>query len=174
MHPIKLRYFAGSMAIFCSLPSVAISANAAPTSRLQHDVSPLAFFVGSWSCTGHFANGKPISSRETYTPILDGHWLEMRHTDQPPHRYNAIELWQYDPAARQFSVHVFDNFGGERHYLSTGWEEGKLVLHNTATSGYTDRFVFERHSAILYEVTYASRKGAGTWKVGDTLICKRN
>lgn len=144
-------------------------ADAAATNEL----APLGGFVGQWHCTGQFAGGKPIRSVETFTVELDGRWLHMRHADTAPNRYAADEWWGYDRAAKQFTVTVFDNMGGLRHYVSSGWNGDVLKLENTATGGYIDRFTFQRSGASQYRFAYAHKDEHGTWKPGDELDCRR-
>lgn len=138
-----------------------------------NELVPLGWFVGSWHCAGRFSSGKPIHSVEMFTIELDGRWLRMQHADIAPNRYAADEWWGYDRAAKQFTVNVFDNMGGLRHYISTGWNGDALNLENTATSGYIDHFVFRRQGASQYRISYAYKDQAGTWKPGDELACDR-
>lgn len=139
-----------------------------------NDLAPLSFFLGSWQCAGQFAHGKPIRSGETFTAELDGHWLRMRHADAPPNRYAADEWWGYDHATKRFTVTIFDNFGGERRYVSPGWNGAVLTLENTATSGYIDRFVFHRDDDAHYRFSYARKDDSGGWKLIDELVCSKD
>lgn len=136
-------------------------------------LASLRWFVGSWHCAGQFPNGKPIYSRETFTMELDGHWLRMRHADEPPNRYGADAWWGYDSAAGRLDVTIFDNAGGIRHFASTGWVGNTLTLQNTAASGYVDRFIFQRSGDAQYRTNYAHKDDRGTWKQGDELECRR-
>ena len=145
----------------------------APTG-LTDELAPLDWFVGAWQCTGQFSNGRLIHSRETFSTEMDGHWLRMRHADTLPDRYAADEWWGYDRATRQFTVTVFDNGGGVRHYVSSGWSGTTLSLRNTATSGYIDRFMFQRGSDAQYRVSYAHLDGSRAWQPGDELTCRRD
>lgn len=150
-------------------------AAADPAPVLASALQSLAFFEGHWSCAGKFVkSGKPISSNETFTTDLNGHWLALRHDDQPPYQFHALELWGYNKGSKQFIGYVFDNFSGIRHFTSSGWEGKRLVWTNAvATGGVTDRFVFERKDAATYQVTYAVSRNDKDWTVGDTLACKR-
>jgi len=152
-----------------STPAIAPAAPDADADAM----APLAWFVGGWRCEGRFANGKPVSSRETFVVELDGRWLHMRHTDDPPNRYRAEAWWGYDKAAKHFTATVFDNFGGERRYTSPGWVGDTLTLENTAANGYLDRFAFQRHGAA-YRVTYTYRSQGGAWRLGDVQSCRRD
>lgn len=142
--------------------------------KVADGLAPLAWFAGHWRCAGRFANGKPIASRETFAIELGGQWLHMRHTDDPPNRYLADAWWGYDKAAKHFRVTMFDNFGGDRRYASAGWVGDTLALENTATGGYLDRFVFQRHGDGAYRVTYTYRNRSGAWRLGDEQSCTRD
>lgn len=146
-----------------------------PSSPLASAMQSLAFFEGHWQCAGKFVkSGKPISSTETFTTDLDGHWLAMRHDDQPPYPFHALELWGYDKDAKRFNGYFFDNFSGIRHFTSPGWEGNHLAWTDTASvHGTTDRFVFERNDIGNYQVTYAVSRNGKDWTAGDAFSCKR-
>lgn len=152
------------------------AAPATPAPALVQELQSLAFFAGHWSCAGQFVQSrKPISSNETFTADLDGHWLAMRHDDQPPFPFHALEMWSYDKVAKQFNAYVFDNFSGIRRFTSSGWVGDQLTWTDSAfTHGATDRFVFERKAADAYQVTYAVSRDGKTWAPGDTLLCQRH
>lgn len=164
--PIALAVLVGAAGLFAS--TTPVHADTAPT------LAPLAWFVGHWRCEGHFANGKPVRSSESFTIELDGQWLHMRHTDEPPNRYLADSWWGYDKTAKHFTATVFDNFGGDRRYTSPGWVGDTLTLENIATSGYLDRFAFRRHGDDAYRVTYTYRNRSGAWQLGDEQSCTRD
>jgi hypothetical protein len=137
------------------------------------ELAPLAWFAGNWQCAGHFADGRTIRSRESFDWALDGRWLRMRHDDEVPGRYHAVEWWGRDPSAQGYTVAVFDNGGGLRHYASAGWNADVLILENTASAGYVDRFAFRRFDAATYQVDYSHRDRGGVWRPGDTLRCTK-
>lgn len=153
-----------------STPVIAAPATVAPNASA---LAPLAWFVGDWQCAGHFADGRAIHSRESFDMALDGRWLRMRHDDAAPGRYHAVEWWGRVPAAPGYAVVVFDNGGGLRHYASTGWNGDALMLENTASARYVDRFSFRRLDAATYRVDYAWRDATGAWRLGDSLRCAR-
>ena len=165
----------GSVAVALLLTAgLAPATTVAASASMTNELAPLARFVGTWQCAGQFASGRPIHSRETFSAEMDGHWLRMQHADTPPDRYAADEWWGYDQATRQFVVTVFDNTGGVRHYVSSGWTGTTLSLRSTATTGYTDRFVFQRSSDARYQINYAHLDGRGAWQPGDELTCRRD
>jgi len=166
--------------IGCTAVTLLLATGLSPTATasssigMTDELAPLAWFVGAWECAGQFSNGRPIHSREIYSTEMDGHWLRMQHADTPPDRYSAYEWWGYDRATRQFVVTVFDNSGGVRHYVSSGWTGTTLSLRNTASSGYIDRFVFRRSGDAQYRISYAHLDNRGTWQPGDELTCRRD
>lgn len=155
------------------IAAVMCSASAAPAAGLRSELKPLTFFVGRWDCAGRFASGKPIASTETFSAVLGGRWLTMRHADNPPHRYRANEYWGYDSATGDFRIDLFDNSGNARRYTSSGWDHDQLVLRRVVTGAHRDRFVFQRHGESAYLVTYARQTATGGWRDVDTLTCKR-
>lgn len=158
------------------LPALfALLAAATPTATttVPAVMAPLAYFAGDWQCAGRFADGRAIRSRESFAPELDGRWLRMRHDDEAPSRYRAVEWWGRDDATDRFVVVVFDNGGGVRHYTASGWIGDRLTLVNTATRGYRDRFVFRRLGSAAYQVDYAHLDATGAWRAGDTLRCTK-
>lgn len=156
-------------------PAASRMATPAPTRGLAPSLQPLAFFKGHRQCAGKFVqSGKPISSTEIFTADLDGGWLAMRHEDNRPFNFHALELWGYDKQSRQFNGYFFDNFAGVRHFASPGWEGNRFTWTNTAsTNGTTDRFVFGRNDAASYQVSYAVSRNGKDWTVGDMLSCRR-
>jgi len=157
-----------------TLAILTVTSTLAGTTGMTNELAPLAWFVGTWQCAGQFSNGRPIHSRETFSTEMDGHWLRMQHADTSPDRYAADEWWGYDHATRQFVMIVFDNTGGVRHYVSSGWTGTALSMQNAATSGYIDRFVLRRSGDAQYRVSYSHLDGSGAWQTGDELTCRRD
>lgn len=152
-----------------------LAAMAIPThaTDASHHLAPLTWFLGQWHCRGTLPGGNTIQSRETFSMALDGHWMRMRHHDLPPHHYKAVEWWGYDRITKHFVVGIYGNAGSMRQYTSSGWENDTLSLHNIATRGYIDRFVFRRLGKNRYRVTYDHKRGSGPWQHGDALVCAR-
>ena len=147
---------------------------AAASAGMTDELAPLAWFVGAWQCAGQFSNRRPIHSRETFSTEMGGHWLRMQHADTLQDHYAADEWWGYDRATREFAVTVFDNTGGLRNYVSSGWAGTTLSLLKTAGSGYIDRFVFRRSSNAQYRISYAHLDSSGAWQPDDEPTCRRD
>ena len=143
----------------------------APT--LQPTLLPLAGFIGSRRCAGSFLkSGKAISSTETVSPELSGYWLVLRHTDEPPFSFDALEMWGYDPKSKHFIAYMYDNFGGAREFDSQGWQGDSFTWTNVNTSTPKwDRFVFERQAGGGYRFTYEVNTDGSHWTGVDSMLC---
>lgn len=142
----------------------------APT--LQPALLPLAGFIGSRRCRGSFLkSGKAISSTETVSSELSGYWLVLRHADDPPFPFNALEMWGYDPKGKHFTAFMYDNFGGMREFNSPGWGGDSFTWTNVDTSvGKRDRFVFAKQPGG-YRFTYEVSTDGSSWTGVDSLLC---
>jgi hypothetical protein len=153
------------------------TAGPSATVKLKPEVESLANFEGKWACHGIFpSNGKTIDSQIVFAADLEGAWLTVRHDDLPPNRFHAFELWGFDPAEKQYVAFVYDNFGGVRKFVSSGWTEDKLIwLGETSKTDppTMQRFVYKRDNPSQFVVNWEVKKGAADWVVGDTLTCKK-
>ncbi|HEX5461681.1 MAG TPA: hypothetical protein VFX20_17090 [Steroidobacteraceae bacterium] len=170
---VSYKTVMGALDAFLS-PRPGRAAAAATGPALADDVKSLGFFQGNWSCHGQFpASGRTIASAERFAPELLGHWLTMRHVDQPPFAFKAIEMWRYDAVAKDFENYIFDDAAGIRRYTSPGWEGRRLTWTLASSEQPPDRFVFERRDATRYVVDYSRITGKHTWALVDTLQCER-
>jgi len=140
---------------------------------LQPALAPLAGFIGSRSCKGSFLkSGKSISSVETIHPDLSGHWLSLRHDDDPPFSFHAFEMWGYDAKDQRFIAHMYDNLGGAREFDSPGWQGDSFTWTNVdTTTAKRDRFVFEKQPDGGYRFTYEVSADGSSWTGVDSLLC---
>lgn len=140
---------------------------------LQPALAPFTGFPGKYHCSGSFVkSGKAISSTETFTSELSGYRLMMRHEDEPPFQFDALELWGFDAHKKSFVAHIFDNFGGEREFDSPGWQDNRFVWTNVDTTAkQRDRFVFERNPGTGYRFTYEVSPDGSSWSGVDSLVC---
>lgn len=163
--------FVGLMLTLISAPGHAADSPGTPD---DNPLAPLQFFQGNWHCAGTFVHsGKAIESDEGFALILDGKWLRMQHRDIAPNTFKALQLWGFDASNKRFAATIFDNFGGARRYVSQGWDNDRWVWTNANAGNHTDRFVFERHGADSYQMSYQVRRGQTPWQTGDTLTCHR-
>ena len=152
------------------LPALADDAPAVPLTQLAQQ------FTGHWACGGHFSNGKLITSGESFAPILGTRFLAQEHSDNPPFAYNAHSLWGYDPTQHLFTLSIYDNFGGQRLFTSSGWQDAALTFETHALLAPVtrqERFIYKSlTSGAGYSVEYQVLDKAGTWKMGDVLECR--
>ena len=145
---------------------------AADADRLN-DLAQL--LVGQWKCRGQFANGKAITSSESFAPLFGGRWLLERHQDEPPFNYEAHALWGFDPRTAVFTLSIYDNFGGQRLFTSHGWQQGALTFEARpllSPPAHQERFIYKSAGAG-YSVEYQILDHTGSWKQGDALECRR-
>lgn len=140
---------------------------------LQPALAPLAGFIGNRHCAGTFLkSGKAITSTETVSADLSGYWLTLRHADEPPFTFQALEQWGYDAKAGHFVAYLYDSGGGVRQFASPGWEDDRFTWTNVDTSTpKRDRFVFEKRPNGAYRFTYEVSSDGNTWTGVDSLTC---
>lgn len=162
-------HIAWMTALLMAAPACAL----ADDSALQPALQPLARFLGTRHCSGTFLkSGKAISASESFSVELSGYWLMMRHADDAPNSFDALETWGYDDQRKLFVAHVYDNFSGNREYTSPGWDGTKLTWTNVAAAnGKRDRFVFEQQANSAYRYTYELSSDDTNWTGVDSLVC---
>jgi hypothetical protein len=143
---------------------------------LKPAVSSLAYFTGSWDCSGKFdSSGKAIGAHLQFTPDLDGAWLMFRHDDKPPFGYHALAEWGWDDSKKEFVMTVQDSVGGMRLFRSHGWEASQLHWDGDAVgsmSAPTQRFSFERLDDRHFNMSYFILKN-GNWSRVDSSTCSK-
>jgi len=81
------------LAISLQLSAARTSAAAGPAPGTADPGAALADlkkrFNGAFRCNGHFANGRSITSSESFAPLLQGQWLAQEHVDDAPFSYAA-------------------------------------------------------------------------------------
>ena len=94
---------------------------AIPSARTQSQterpaaIKTLDLFTGDWHCNGKFAaNGKEISAKLHFEPVLDGKFVLFSHDDEPPFSYHAHAYWGWDAAAGELLSTIHDSAGGTK------------------------------------------------------------
>ena len=135
-----------------------------------------SFFEGKWSCSGEFANGKKIEADMEFDRKLSDKWLSFKHTDRPPNKYKAIGAWGMDLESGQLVALQEDNGGGARLFVSKGWNNNSVVFELTPILSHAprqERFTYTKESADTFRMKYERGLPDGSWKLGDSLLCKR-
>jgi hypothetical protein len=151
----------------------ATGAAAATDAALEAIAGP---FAGSWQCSGHFANGKLITSSESFVRALNGHWLIEDHRDNPLFNYSAHALWGWSEELHSFTLTIYDNFGGQRLFVSPGWQQAVLTFEERPLLGppvRQERFLY-RTAPGGYSVEYQVQDKNAGWKMGDVVTCGRH
>jgi hypothetical protein len=155
--------------------SVSIPLHAA-TPELKPQLTPLAYFIGDWACSGKFdANGKSIDAHQRFDVDLDGAWIIFRHDDTPPFNYHALSEWGWDATQKKFVMTVQDSFGGVRAFYSGGWNSTQLQWDGDAVgkaSNPTQSFIFERVDDRHFKVSYFFLKN-DAWSRMDSSTCTK-
>jgi len=161
--------------IFSVCPS--LRAQSVTQSDVKPAISSLAYFLGDWECSGKFnSSGKTIEAHQHFAPDLDGAWIVFRHDDKPPFGYHAAAQWGWDASQKKFVMTVQDSGGGERLFLSSGWDSAQLVWDGDAIGGASrpaQRFSFERLDDRHFKVSYFTLKN-DNWSRMDASTCVKH
>ena len=138
--------------------------------------SVVDYYQGHWTCDGHFANGKAISSEETFESWSGSPWLHETHDDHPPYSYHAHSVWGVDVKSHSLTLTIHDNFGGVRLFVSHDWSgptirfEPQPILGHT---GHPERFTFVGQPPAAFSVEYEVSGDDGMWSLGDHVDCRK-
>jgi hypothetical protein len=146
------------------------TAKAASVTAKTLDSSLVSFFRGQWKCAGEFSNGRKIEAELSFSPELDGKWLEYRHADVPPNSFKALAMWGIDQSTGKIVSLMQDNFGGARLFTSGGWVDKTIQFVSAPLMSpitRQERFTFAAQSDAKFKMTYEVSKDGVTWRVGD-------
>lgn len=173
----SIKTFAPAILFFLSLVVPNSTSVHAASSELKPELSPLAYFIGDWECSGKFdSSGKLIDAQQHFASDLGGAWVTFRHDDKPPFNYHALSEWGWDSTQKRFVMTVQDSFGGARVFYSSGWQSNQLLWEGGAIGSTTspqERFSFERLGDHRFKVSYFSLKN-GTWTRVDSSTCAKS
>jgi hypothetical protein len=167
---MSLNSIRGAWAI-ALLTALAVSASALAAETGQPAAS-LSYFEGAWSCEGHFANGSPIASNITFSWSAPAQALVKHHDDLPPNGFHDVELWTFDKVGG-FKALVADAYSGARAMTSPGWAGDALTWSHSEGPQRSERFIYVRLSTDHLRIDWEVSKDGGSFKLGDTLTCKR-
>ncbi len=132
------------------------------------------FFVGKWSGSGAFSNGRKISADLEFEIVLDSSWLIYKHKDHLPNTYEALSMWGIDKSDGQFVAFIFDRNQGQTKFMGEGWKEEKLVLSASGISSKGEpvlrHFIYEKISEHSFRMTYETSKDGIKWSLIDSLV----
>jgi hypothetical protein len=152
------------------------AAKTPPITTKSLDPSLVSFFGGQWKCAGEFSNGRKIEAELSFSPELDGKWLQYRHTDIPPNSFKAFAMWGIDQSSGKIISLMQDNFGGARLFTSGGWTNNTIqfiIAPLMSPPARQERFTFAAQSDATFKMTYEVSKDGVTWRIGDFIVCAR-
>ncbi|HSE12141.1 MAG TPA: DUF1579 family protein [Rudaea sp.] len=122
----------------------ALSAKDAPAPAAPPEVAQVAFFAGTWNCTGKtFASpmGPEHATAATVhgTMAVGGMWMNIAYDEKKtaanPTPYHAGIYMGFDAGAKKFVEGCFDNFGGYCTQSGSGWNGDTMTFEGTSNSG---------------------------------------
>jgi hypothetical protein len=130
-------------------------------------------FAGEWSCSGHFvANRRPISSHIKATFDASTNSLIVRHDDDPPNAYQALEVWSPSRSG-DMRASISDAFSGMRWFSSAGWVGQKLTWERRSDGAPVERFDYAFDANGTLSIEWSTARPDGTFAIGDTLTCRK-
>ena len=139
------------------------------------------FFValsGQWSCTGAFANGKPLAADIAFTPKSDGRVLLYHHQDRAPTNFIQDALWGPDAANHALVSLAFagnPQVLAPQLFVAEAWSATSVVFEAKALTSppfAPNRFTYRLDDANTLKMIWEVQR-QGAWTMGDQLTCKR-
>jgi len=138
------------------------------------EVAPgFAALEGRWSCAGHFiSSGRPIASWLVITADTSSGALVVRHDDQPPAAYHALELWSVAKPGAGLRATIVDAYSGMRWLESPGWQGPNLVWTRFEAGAVAEQFAYRLQPGGGLTIDWSTAR-TGAMTLGDTLACTR-
>jgi len=146
------------------------------------DLTPVTYFVGTWSCTFKSAR-RAVPQFTTTVTTLDpgGRWLVKKSHTKPaayfPHPSDAIDMITYDPFAKRWVDVETDSLGGYDVSASSGWSGNTMVWKDLTFVAVRDvvsasQVTTKKVSASKFTSTssFVTAKGK---TVGTTTVCTK-
>jgi hypothetical protein len=134
----------------------------------------LDVFVGAWSCAGHFtANNQPISAHLAISRDAATNALLVRHDDDPPFAYHALEMWTAMKSGG-LRASIADAFTGMRWFAADGWNGSTLTWRRPAGGAVEEQFSYVVDPKGDLRVDWSTAGKDGTMVVGDTIACRKS
>lgn len=127
----------GVIVLALSLTLPARAADAPPMPAPSPEMGQVAYFVGTWSCTGKVEATPMGPAHATQATVhigkeLSGFWnvghYGEKTTKENPSPMSFEFIMGYDAAAKALILDGYDVFGSRSHQTGSGWKDGKLVF----------------------------------------------
>lgn len=141
---------------------------AAQTAEATRDLA------GDWHCAGHVsARGHPIAANLRFTRDSASGALIVRHDDEKPGPYHALELWYLGAAAGSRAASV-DPYSGMRWFASMGWHGNAISWTRSQGFRPIERFVYTLTRPDRLRVDWLVARKNDALSLGDTLNCSKS
>lgn len=176
--------FALGVALSLAAPAALADDKAMAAPKPPEELSQLAYFTGSWTCSGKtFAN--PMGPEHAtqgnvkVSSVLGGYWY-MFHYDEMKTAansmpYHAAGFWGYDSGAKAFVGSCHDSFGGSCQQTSKGWTGDTLVWEGPGSMGGQKTVFRDTFTKKGAEQTHMGEMQGpdGKWMKMDEETCKK-
>jgi hypothetical protein len=133
--------------------------------------------AGSWSCSGAFADGRPLAADVTFTPQAEGRSLLYRHRDRAPNSFVQDALW--GPDEKNHAILSLAFAGDAKHlvpelFVANSWTATSIVFEAkplTSPPFAPNRFTYKVEGETFRMVWEVQRQSG--WAVGDEIQCVR-
>ncbi len=179
----------GSLALVAALSMAAAPVRAqekpAGPPKPAPEMSQIAYFHGSWTCTGKafqtpMGPEHPTEATVHASTELGGFWYVLHYDEKKtaanPMPYHVGMFWGFDAAKKMFVLRCHDSFGGYCAETGKGWEGDKFVLEGPAggMGPFTaSRDTFTKESATEVAHMGEAQGADGTWMKTDEETCRK-
>jgi len=159
---------------------LSVYADQAPNGTFDPERASRLFanLAGHWSCSGAFADGRPLSSDITITLLADARAVHYQHRDRPPTDFVQETLWGPDPQNNQLVSVAFAGNAkalAPQLFVAQIWSERSVVFEArplTTPPFAANRFTYTLEPPNTLKMVWeVQRKDA--WSLGDQLTCDR-
>lgn len=137
-----------------------------------------AALAGQWSCSGAFANGKPLAADITFTLKSDSRALLYHHQDRAPSNFIQDALWGPDAANHSLVSLAFagnPQVLAPQLFVAQSWTTTSIIFEAKALTSppfAPNRFTYRLDDANTLKMIWEVQR-QGAWSMGDQLTCKR-
>jgi hypothetical protein len=130
-------------------------------------------FEGEWACAGRFiATGAPMKARIGFERDARSGGLIVRHDDELPGTYHALEIWSANQRSG-IRAAIVDSFSGMRWFEATDWTNDVLTWVRTANGRPAEQFAYTLAPNGELRIDWSVVRQSGVMTLGDTLSCHR-
>lgn len=134
---------------------------------------------GRWNCEGGFSRGGALAADLSFTLTPDGRAMWFEHLDRAPNVYWQRAIWALDSARGIVSLGVAGSTkqrtGRSAFFVARAWSTNAVTLVADTIKAppfAPNRFTYSTTGENKLKMVWELAR-AGTWVVGDSLLCTR-